>query len=79
MLIYSNARCLIFSLLLGIYAVHAHDVFDMFNNVKDQVAEKVDYAATKVKEKVQKHVLNLVGRVLERLLIVESFSSLEGR
>jgi hypothetical protein len=31
----------------------------MFNNVKDQVAEKVDYASTKVKEKVQKHVLNI--------------------
>ncbi|CAF1141284.1 unnamed protein product [Rotaria sordida] len=31
----------------------------MFNNVKDQVAEKVDYASTKVKEKVQKHVLNV--------------------
>jgi hypothetical protein len=32
----------------------------MFNDIKDQVAEKVDYASTKVKEKVQKHVLNQV-------------------
>jgi hypothetical protein len=36
----------------------------MFNDVKDQVAEKLDYASAKVKEtvkeKVQKHVLNQV-------------------
>ena len=79
MLIYSITRCLIVSLLLGIYAVHTHDIFDMFNNVKDQVAEKVDHAATKVKEKMQKHVLNLVGEVLPRLFIFASFSTLEGR
>ncbi|CAF3517384.1 unnamed protein product, partial [Rotaria sp. Silwood2] len=31
----------------------------MFNDVKDQVAKKVDYASTKVKETVQQHVFNV--------------------
>ncbi|CAF1227905.1 unnamed protein product [Rotaria sp. Silwood1] len=31
----------------------------MFNNLKDPVAEKVDYASTKVKEEVQEHVFNV--------------------
>ncbi|CAF4893807.1 unnamed protein product [Rotaria sp. Silwood1] len=29
------------------FFVNSNDIFDMFNNVKDQVAEKVDYASTK--------------------------------
>jgi hypothetical protein len=45
--------------LVTILFVGSQDIFDMFNNVKDQVAEKVDYASTKVKEKVQKYVMNL--------------------
>jgi hypothetical protein len=55
----TSTRCIIFYLLVIIFSVGSQDIFDMFNNVKDQVAEKVDYASTKVKEKVQKHVLNL--------------------
>jgi hypothetical protein len=46
--------------LVTIFVVGSQDIFDMFGNIKDQVAEKVDYASTKVKEKVQKHVLNRV-------------------
>ncbi len=55
----TSTRCIIFYLLVTILFVGSQDIFDMFNNVKDQVAEKVDYASTKVKEKVQKYVMNL--------------------
>ena len=52
-------------LLLTIVVVHSQDLFDMFNDIKDQVAETVDHASAKVKEKVKEkvkqHVLNLVG------------------
>ncbi|CAF3712133.1 unnamed protein product, partial [Rotaria sp. Silwood1] len=60
MLFNSTIRCIIFYLLMTNFFVNSNDIFDMFNNVKDQVAEKVDYASTKVKEKVQKHVFNVV-------------------
>jgi hypothetical protein len=62
MLSYSSTRCIIFCLLVttSFVAVRSHDVFDMFNDVKDQVVEQLDKASIKVKEKVQKHVLNLV-------------------
>ncbi len=60
MRLYCTTRCIIFYLLLPIFIVGSQDIFDMFNDIKDQVAEKVDYASTKVKEKVQKHVLNQV-------------------
>jgi hypothetical protein len=43
-----------------IFIVNSQDIFDMFNDVKDQVGKKVDYASTKVKEQVQKHVFNPV-------------------
>ncbi|CAF1361919.1 unnamed protein product [Adineta steineri] len=52
-------RCIIFYLLLTTFCVGSQDIYDMFNDVKDQVIEKVDYASTKVKEKVQKHVQKL--------------------
>ncbi len=60
MRLYCTIRCIIFYLLVTIFVVGSQDIFDMFGNIKDQVAEKVDYASTKVKEKVQKHVLNRV-------------------
>jgi len=60
MRLYCTTRCIIFYLLVTIFVVGSQDIFDMFGNLKDQVAEKVDYASTKVKEKVQKHVLNRV-------------------
>ncbi len=64
MRLYYTIRCIIFYFLVTILVVHSQDLFDMFNDVKDQVAEKLDYASAKVKEtvkeKVQKHVLNQV-------------------
>ncbi|UJR21691.1 hypothetical protein I4U23_024768 [Adineta vaga] len=61
MLSITKTRCIFFYFLMTIFLVgsNSQDIFDMFNNVKDQVAEKVDYASAKVKEKVQKHVSNL--------------------
>jgi hypothetical protein len=60
MLVYSTTRCIIFYFLVTSFFVDSQDLFDMFNNVKDQAAEKFDYASAKVKEKVQKHVFKLV-------------------
>jgi hypothetical protein len=57
MLFYSTIRCIIYYLLLTTFLVNSHDLFDMFNDVKDQV---VDYASSKVKQQVQKHVFNVV-------------------
>ncbi len=57
---YASTRCVIMYLFVTFVVVHSQDLFDMFNDIKDQVVEKVDHASTKVKEKVQKHVLNRV-------------------
>jgi len=58
MRVYYTTRCIIFYLLVTFFVVKSEDLFDMFNDIKDQVVEKVDRASTKVKEKVQKHVFN---------------------
>lgn len=58
--LFSTTQCIIIYLFLSLCHVGSQDLFDMFNDIKDQVADKVDYASIKVKEKVQKHVLNLV-------------------
>ncbi len=60
MRLYCTIRFIIFYLLVPIFIVNSQDIFDMFNDVKDQVGKKVDYASTKVKEQVQKHVFNPV-------------------
>lgn len=60
MYIKCSTRCISFcTILLCISLVQTQDIFDMFNDVKDQVVEKIDYASTKAKEKVRQHVLNL--------------------
>ncbi|CAF0720769.1 unnamed protein product [Adineta ricciae] len=46
-------------MIVFIVGSHSQDIFDIFNNAKDQVVQKVDYASTKVKEKVRQQVLNL--------------------
>ena len=58
--LFAATQCIIIYLFLSICLVSSQDLFDIFNDIKDQVVDKVDYASTKVKEKVQKHVMNYV-------------------
>ena len=62
MLLTKSTRCTVVYLIMIVFVVgsHSQDIFDIFNNAKDQVAQTVDYASTKVKEKVREKVLNLV-------------------
>ncbi len=66
MFVYSTTRCLfIIFLVIHSTVVGWHDIYDIFHDAKEQLAESagnaVDYASNKVKEKVQKHVLKLVN------------------
>lgn len=56
MRLHSTTRCIIFYLLVTIFIVNSQDIFDMFNDAKDQV----NHASTKVKEKIQQYVPNRV-------------------
>lgn len=67
MRLYITTQCIIIYLLSSTYYVNSQNLFDMFNDIKDQVVDKVDYASTKVKEKVEKHVRNLVCYNYEKL------------
>lgn len=49
MLLKLISRCIIFYLLVIILCIRSQDIFDMFNDAKEHVAEKV-----------QKHILNVV-------------------
>jgi len=60
MRLYLTTRCIIFCLLVPIFIVNSQDIFDMFNDAKDQVVKKVDDVSKKVKENVQKRILNPV-------------------
>jgi hypothetical protein len=62
---------------MTIVVVHSQDLFDMFNDIKDQVAEKVDHASAKVKEKVKQHVLNLVYLTRQYFILLMKFHIIE--
>jgi hypothetical protein len=58
---------------MTIVVVHSQDIFDMFNDIKDQVAEKVDHASAKVKEKVKQHVPNLLCLTHQYFVLLMKF------
>jgi hypothetical protein len=74
---YAPTRCIIVCLFMTIVVVHSQDLFDMFNDIKDQVAEKVDHASAKVKEKVKQHVLNLVYLTRQYFILLMKFHIIE--
>lgn len=74
---YASTRCVIVYLFVILVVVHSQDIFDMFNDIKDEVVKKVDHASAKVKEKVQKHVLNAVCFSSQYFVILKRFHFIE--
>ena len=75
---HASTRCIIVYLFMTIVVVHSQDIFDIFNDIKDQVADHVDHASAKLKDTVREQVLKLVRFTHQYSpLLIKSFCFIE--